>query len=516
MKFNFLKHWTKFFGAIALVTVFLFSSGYQAPDAFAQTGTPVGVGDIGGADSGSDLSSGGSGLFIPTGNVEISSSISKKSFGETLLSMVNYFTGFLGFLATLAFIYAGVLWILSGGNDESITKAKKIMTYAALGIVVVLLSFSIVTFITNSAGTGGGSPSGSGQGETCGGTICALDETCAFNEENEPVCTALPYTSQPDAPREGVRGGPTTPAVNDNLNAIDELMQGLDNLLDVGGVDISTIPSGNLDTMIDAVEDVIASGVDVDGETLSDSEIRQLEDFVEGLSNLDFLREELDKLQENMPNNQEINEAFDDVSGNLDDLISDPSNTIKYNRFESKYKKLKELIRSFPIVQARIFALPGEGNVPFTVQLDGLDSIDPTGKTISEYEWTYLDNQGNPVSLGSDPVVVTEFTEANAYAVRLRVSASPDDEGYDTALDGVSVVRIKANPPSSDVRFRINGSEAGDIFNVTLKEAEAGISFDPSPTTPALGRKIEKYNWFLWWKWMSILDKRKVWTSFGL
>ncbi len=500
MKLNFLKHWTKFFGAIALVTVFLFSSGYLVSDAFAATpGQPIPFPISDPVNTGSNVASEnfyqGSGLTIAGGEDKISDSISKDGFAETLLSMVNYFTGFLGFLATLAFIYAGVLWILSGGNDESITKAKKIMTYSALGIVVVLLSFSIVSFITNSAGTGGGT-STDGPGETCGGTICALDETCAFNDENEPVCTALPYTSQPDAPREGVRGGPTTPAVNDNLNAIDELMQGLGNLLNVGALDISTIPSGNLDAMIDAAEALAEEGLNADGNPLSDNAIRELEDFVEGLSRLKLLREELDKLQENMPNDPDINEAYDDVSGNLDDLISDPSNTVKYNRFESKYKKLKELIRSFPIVQARIFALPGSGNVPFTVQLDGLDSIDPTGKTISEYNWTYLDNQGNEISLGSDPVVVTEFTEANAYAVRLRVSASPDDDGYDTALDGVSVVRIKANPPSSSVQFRINGSEADDIFNVTLKEAETGISFDPSPTTPALGRKIEKYKWF--------------------
>lgn len=505
MKLNFKNYWLKSLGTALIMSAFLFAF-FQPSVTFAQIGsqTPeLGVPtsntlNIGGSnrDSDSNLSSGGSGLLIPTGNVEISSSISKKTFGETLLSMVNYFTGFLGFLATLAFLYAGVLWVVSGGNDESITKAKKIMTYATLGIVVVLLSFSIVSFITNSAGTGGGSPSGTSGGELCGDTVCALDQTCAFDEDNNPVCKDLPYSNQQETPREGVRGGPTTPAVNENLNAIDGLMQSLGGDLDVSGVDISTVPTGNIDSMINAVEAMAESGLGADGEPLTDSEIRQLESFVEGLSNLKLLREEFDALEKNMPNSKEINEVYADASGDLDDLISDPSNTIKYRRFETKYKKLKELIRAFPIVQARIFALPGEGNVPFSVQLDGLDSTDPTGKTISEYEWTYLDSKGKPVSLGSDPVLVTDFTEPNTYAVRLRVAASQNDEGFDTALDGVSVVRIKANPPASRVQFRINGAEVGDIFNVTLQEAQAGISFDPGSTTPALGRKIEKYEWF--------------------
>jgi len=46
------------------------------------------------------------------------------------------------------------------------------------------------------------------------------------------------------------------------------------------------------------------------------------------------------------------------------------------------------------------------------------------------------------------------------------------------------------------VAFRINGVEVRDVHHVTLAEAKAGISFDPSITVPAIGRTIEKYEWF--------------------
>src|SRR3989338_2817642 len=92
-------------------------------------------------------------LAVPNKDVLQGSGIEvDRDFGETVLLMVNYFIGFLGFLATIMFVYAGVLWVLNGGKEEMITKAKKIMTYAALGIVVVILSFSIVRFITESGG----------------------------------------------------------------------------------------------------------------------------------------------------------------------------------------------------------------------------------------------------------------------------------------------------------------------------------------------------------------------------
>ena len=133
----FSKHWVNILGALVVCVGLAFLFGIQQSSLAA------------------DLSTGGGGLSISqgTGDTIISSSISKKSFGDTLLSMVNYFIGFLGFLATIAFIYAGVLWVVSGGNEEMITKAKKIMTYSALGILVVIMSFSIVRFITSSAGT---------------------------------------------------------------------------------------------------------------------------------------------------------------------------------------------------------------------------------------------------------------------------------------------------------------------------------------------------------------------------
>ncbi|MBI5421776.1 PKD domain-containing protein [Candidatus Peregrinibacteria bacterium] len=463
------------------------------------------------------LESGGSGLSIPTGDTTLSSAISQKSLSANVISIVNYFIGFLGLVATVFIIYAGVLMIVSAGDEEALTKGKKIMTYSAIGFVIIMLSFSIVRFIAGAAPGGGTGTQGTTEVK-CGDQICAAGESCGVNTANEPVC--LPNTTprtacsiDGDCPQGQVCGGdlfckrdergsvtsdPAVPAVNENIDKVDTLMEGLEDKLDTSGVTGSdkakidtALASGNLDNKIDALKalrDDPATGASLSA---------VLDRLIDGLEKLKSLREELDLLRANMPESKDLIKAYDATSKALDQLILAPTDKVQFRRFENEYKSLKELIRKFPLVQAKIRAIPGEGNVPFTVQFDGLDSFDPSGGTVTDYRWSLTDPSGNDVSLGNQSVALYEFTQANSYAVHLRVSTSQKDaDGYRTATDGVAVIRIRANPPASQVKFRINGTEAYDLFHTTLDSAQAGLSFDPSLTTPALGRVINRYEWF--------------------
>lgn len=464
----------------------------------------------------------GGGLAIPTGDVKISSSIAQdRSFAENVTTMVNYFIGFLGFLATIAFVYAGILWVLSGGSEEMITKAKKIMIYAGLGLIVVMLSYSVVGFITSSVPSDATTTPGVeecqndddcndglicvpyGFGNVCTtkgpGDYCESNDDCDSGQECNTIrnrCVRLDLG--------GSTGGPAEPVVNQNFDSIDDLMSGLDDLLDIGDIEIGTAMSSvtgdadeKINEMISNIEQIIESGEDAEGKELTATAVRELEGLVEGLERLGDLNEQLDLLNENMPQCNNMNEAWDEASDALDKLIDEPTEDFLFNRFNRDYKKLKELVLRYPVVQVRTRATPGEGNVPFSVQFDGLDSIDPTGGTVGDYQWTYLDSSGREIFVGSDPVVIHEFTESNTYAVRLRASTTQFDDVNQckTAMDGVSVVRVRANPPTSQIEFRINGVEAFDIFHVTLDEAQAGLAFDPTLTVPALGRTITRYHW---------------------
>jgi len=76
------------------------------------------------------------------------------SFRTLARTIVNFFLYFLGFIATVMFIYGGVLYVTAAGNDENVQKAKKVLLYAIVGILVILLSFAIVNTIIGGAGTG--------------------------------------------------------------------------------------------------------------------------------------------------------------------------------------------------------------------------------------------------------------------------------------------------------------------------------------------------------------------------
>ncbi len=75
------------------------------------------------------------------------------SLRQLVLTMVNYFLGFLGLVAVLMVIYGGVTYVTAAGKDDAVEKGKKIIMYALVGLIIVLLSFVVVNFILG-AGTG--------------------------------------------------------------------------------------------------------------------------------------------------------------------------------------------------------------------------------------------------------------------------------------------------------------------------------------------------------------------------
>lgn len=68
-----------------------------------------------------------------------------------ILTIVNFALTFLGLLAVIMVIYGGFLYIASAGNEENVNKGKKILMYAAIGIVIIIVSFALVNTILGAA-----------------------------------------------------------------------------------------------------------------------------------------------------------------------------------------------------------------------------------------------------------------------------------------------------------------------------------------------------------------------------
>lgn len=66
-----------------------------------------------------------------------------------IVRILRYALGLLGVFALVMIIYGGFLMLTSGGNADTIKKAKSTIIWASAGMVVILLSWQILLFIFN-------------------------------------------------------------------------------------------------------------------------------------------------------------------------------------------------------------------------------------------------------------------------------------------------------------------------------------------------------------------------------
>lgn len=67
-----------------------------------------------------------------------------------IVRILNVVLGFLGLVAVCIVLYAGYLWMTSGGNDETVEAAKKMLINGVVGLVIILSAFAITSFILRS------------------------------------------------------------------------------------------------------------------------------------------------------------------------------------------------------------------------------------------------------------------------------------------------------------------------------------------------------------------------------
>jgi len=64
-------------------------------------------------------------------------------------NVIKWVLGFLGLGAAVLIIVGGFKWMTSGGNEEQIASAKKLMTNGIIGLVIIILAYTIAHFVIN-------------------------------------------------------------------------------------------------------------------------------------------------------------------------------------------------------------------------------------------------------------------------------------------------------------------------------------------------------------------------------
>lgn len=71
---------------------------------------------------------------------------------ESIQGLVNIILGFIGVLAFIIVLYAGGLWLTAAGNDDKVAQAKKLLSGAVFGLIIVFTAFFLVNFVLGQLG----------------------------------------------------------------------------------------------------------------------------------------------------------------------------------------------------------------------------------------------------------------------------------------------------------------------------------------------------------------------------
>lgn len=70
-----------------------------------------------------------------------------KDIREGIMNVINVLLGFLGILAIIIILWGGFRWLTSGGNEEKVGEAKKIITAGIIGLVIIFTAYAIASFV---------------------------------------------------------------------------------------------------------------------------------------------------------------------------------------------------------------------------------------------------------------------------------------------------------------------------------------------------------------------------------
>jgi hypothetical protein len=76
----------------------------------------------------------------------------EEDFGKVLETIFNFAFGAAGVVFVVLFLVGGVQYLSSAGNEESSTKAKKLLIDAVIGLVIVVVSYAAARWIVSGIG----------------------------------------------------------------------------------------------------------------------------------------------------------------------------------------------------------------------------------------------------------------------------------------------------------------------------------------------------------------------------
>ncbi len=85
--------------------------------------------------------------FDPNFNAQRNTGLGNAMPQDVAAGIIGWVLGLLAIIALILIIYGGFIWMFSRGNEEEVKKAKDILQGALFGLVVILASYGITSYV---------------------------------------------------------------------------------------------------------------------------------------------------------------------------------------------------------------------------------------------------------------------------------------------------------------------------------------------------------------------------------
>lgn len=528
------------------------------------------------------------GLQAPSGEGLSETLTRAKSAREFIKNTVNLALSFLGLIAMAIIIYGGFLYVTAAGNEEQSGKGKKAVTYAGVGIIIIIASFAIVNTLISFVGTGetdrsgaGGagieSSTGTGEGTFGSGAegagagaggqgafynIAVVEVNASLKE----FMGAYKNLVGVDSLMKKIKALATPKDVSENKayfneaadaitqiknkgNALSKTHVAAKNLLDEWIAEVSNMDfadpnfkfKDNLKSSLEdklppikeasekdftgVIDDITKNKLDIVEKVLKSITAKTAGVAINEAVQNGFINEkDISKVLAGIDPEATIGDILKTAKENIQQakgLSKDPSNTELVIQTIKSLHDLYVVVKNIQFVTVKIKASIKEGNAPLIVELNGLDSRDPAGKTIPEenYEWDpdgdgKIGSNSSKVECNKDkgPTITCIYKRTGTYIVRLEV-ASQDPTRITTGQTTFAItvkpsiarIALKATAGSITEELRKYSQDASGQwqilidkteFQVTTSEAKgAGVNYDGSESKGGDDQALTQFEW---------------------
>lgn len=74
--------------------------------------------------------------------------VEERNITEVIFKYINFALPYLALLVFVSFVYAGILYVANFGVEDQLNKAKTIMIWSVVGLIVIIVSYTVVNLFT--------------------------------------------------------------------------------------------------------------------------------------------------------------------------------------------------------------------------------------------------------------------------------------------------------------------------------------------------------------------------------